>query len=345
MGRYVFSIWCTCCIVVYNCVSSVQNYPSYGREFLLASNCLYETKQVDIYKRFDRKTFKIANIPFTPYDCFALGHLISKVAFVADLWNCCLHELNVKYLTKGLIMNLPRKSILPVSKCISIVGPETDAKCAKILSEILQYKYEVCHDCCDMRADGLTFYLQSKMKSDPLLMERIIIHGSNVIVNDSNGPLLQNAIASRLQHLDLEDNPGVAGGVSYISQGVKCQSTVLFYLNLAGCNLTSLEAQLIAEGLKMNSSLLKINLSNNNIGGKGAESIAGALVKNTTLKILDLSVCHLTMNEMIKLTKNLRDIDSVKRLDLFVYGGDTFPNDETLQQLDLRLPTPMALRH
>ena len=52
------------------------------------------------------------------------------------------------------------------------------------------------HDCCDMRADGLTFYLQSKMKSDPQLMERIIIHGSNVIVNHFNGPLLLNAIAS-----------------------------------------------------------------------------------------------------------------------------------------------------
>ena len=341
-----FSIWCTCCIVVYNCVSSVQNYQRYGREFLLASNCLYETKQVDIYKRFDRETFKIANIPFTPYDCFALGHLISKVAletFVVDIWNCCLHELNVIYLTKGLIMNLPRESILPVSKCISIVGPETDAKCAKILSEILQYKYQVYHDCCDMRADGLTFYLQSIMKSDPQLMERIIIHGSNVIVNDSNGPLLQNAIASRLHHLDLEDNPGVAGGVSYISQGVKCQSTVLFYLNLAGCNLTSSEAQLIAEGLKMNSSLLKINLSNNNIGGKGAESIAGALEQNTTLKILDLSLCHLTMDEMIILTEILSDIDSLKRLDLFVCDGDTFPNDGTLSimpQLDLRLPTP-----
>ena len=120
----------------------MQNYPSYGREFLLASN-MKQSKYI-----FPRKTFKIANIPFTPYDCFALGYLISKVrlmGFTADIWNCCLYELNVKYLTKGLIMNLPQESMKQEPTCISIVGPETDAKCAKILSEILQYKYEVCH--------------------------------------------------------------------------------------------------------------------------------------------------------------------------------------------------------
>ena len=70
------------------------------------------------------------------------------------------------------------------------------------------------------------------------------------------------------------------------------------------------------------------------------KELAGALEQNTTLKILDLSVCHLTMDEMIILTEILRDIDSLKQLDLFVYDGDTFPNDGTLPimpQLDLCL--------
>lgn len=286
-------------------------YQGYGREFLLASNCFYETKQKDIYKRFPPREFKIANIPFTPYDCFALGCLLSQVPFdykhQVDIWNCSLHERHVEYLLKGL-------------KCIPMKdgGPEIDEKCAKILSELLQYNYEVCHECSDLGANGLMFYLQSIMKTNCTRSQRIILKGSNVIINDSNGPLLERAVAERLRLLNLEDNLSIAGaqGVSYISRGIQCQLSFLCDLNLANCNLTSLEAKLMAEGLKVNGSLLKINLSNNNIGWEGAESIAEALEHNTTLEILDLRVCHLTVGEMIKLTEILKVIGSLKQLDL-----------------------------
>ena len=60
-------------------------------------------------------------------------------------------------------------------------------------------------------------------------------------------------------------------------------------VDLSDRGLTNLEAQAIAKALVDNSSLIVLNLSMNNIGDEGGMSIVEALKNNATLQALDLS--------------------------------------------------------
>ena len=237
-----------------------------------------------------------------------------------NFWNCNLGELCVKYLCNGLKQNFKELKVE-----LRIAGPGTDETCIKILSELLRNNFYLSPIGCNIGANGLKYYVESLLSSAGT--DTIVnIQYCNVVVNATNGPLLQKLIASRLVQLDLRGNPGVGAGAHFIGLGLK-HTTTLQYLCLRKCNLTSAAAKKIAKGLKVNKSLLQVTMSGNNIGDEGAESIGLALAHNTTLKILDMSLCHLTVEGMKTLTSRLVEYHKVEQLDLFGGSNDSFPFD------------------
>ena len=146
----------------------MKKYPCFGREFVLAANCLYEMKAtVHTMERFSRIKCEIDNIPLTPYDCLALGYYIVNVESVlmGYIWNCNLGELSVKYLVKGLTENPPKNKKVK----IGIASNETDENCIKILSELLHYNFALFCNGCDMKANGLKYIAESLLNvANPL---------------------------------------------------------------------------------------------------------------------------------------------------------------------------------
>ena len=66
-------------------------------------------------------------------------------------------------------------------------------------------------------------------------------------------------------------------------------NTSLIALNLSNNNVEDKGAASLADALKTNTSLIELNLSNNNVEDEGAEALADALKRNTSLTELDLS--------------------------------------------------------
>lgn len=258
--------------------------------------------------------------------------------WTVNFWNCNLGELCVKYLSNGLKQNL--KKVPKVA--IRIAGPGTDESCIKILSELLSYNFALCTHGCDIGTNGLKYYVESLLSSaDTNPMHMVDIQYCNVVVNKTNGLLLQRLIASCLVYLDLRGNPGVGAGAHFIGLGLK-HTTTLQYLCLKKCNLTSAAAKKIAKGLKVNKSLLQVTLSGNNIGDEGAESIGLDLAHNTTLNILDMSLCHLTVEGMKTLTYRLVKYHKVEQLDLFS-SNDSFPFDVMERSIKTRISSSKSL--
>lgn len=68
----------------------------------------------------------------------------------------------------------------------------------------------------------------------------------------------------------------------------------LIDLELAGSSITAHDARVMADLLKVNSSLMSFNLKGSPIGDEGAQHIADALKVNTTLRLLNLDGCGIT---------------------------------------------------
>ena len=308
----------------------MKKYPSFGREFLLAANCLYEMKaSVPTMEQFSRVKCQIENIQLTPYDCLALGYFIVNVESIllAYFWNCDISEFCVQYLVKGLTQNPPKNKQVK----IGIGGYETNENCMKILSELFRYNFALCFNGCNIRDNGLEYLVESFLNvSNPIPgMHSLDLQYCSLIFNEKNGLLLQNLIASHLGRLDFRGNLGVAAGARFIGLGIQ-QSNTLFSLDLRMCNLTSAEAKLIAEGLKVNKSLREVILWKNPIGDKGANHIGQALKDNTTLLILDMSWCDLSAEAMTNLKSIIKQFTIVAQLDFFSNGEAVYPKDLAL---------------
>jgi hypothetical protein len=76
--------------------------------------------------------------------------------------------------------------------------------------------------------------------------------------------------------------------VGYLTRGLK-ENTSLLQLDLSDNRIEADGAELLAQALSINKTLQELNLSDNTIGDKGAKSLAEALTINTTLKALDLT--------------------------------------------------------
>lgn len=83
-------------------------------------------------------------------------------------------------------------------------------------------------------------------------------------------------------------------------------------LSLQGCEITEKEAQFLSEAIKVNKSLVKLNMSSNNdLGDDGTAHISHSLAINSTLRELNLSACKLTekgiksLSQMLVVNKSL----------------------------------------
>ena len=153
------------------------------------------------------------------------------------------------------------------------------------------------------------------------------------------GPRMANVLS--VQMLDLEYSP-ISTAVVHIAESLKHNHSLL-EINLSNCDISEKECEAIgealmvnrslqvldlydnpisagvehiAESLKHNHSLLKVNLSRCDISEKGAKSLAISLKENNSLLTLILSRNYLSDGAAAHIADGLRHNDHLKKLDI-----------------------------
>lgn len=128
------------------------------------------------------------------------------------------------------------------------------------------------------------------------------------------GQMLREGLAGNvaLEDLDVQQvHFGVAGGLQFGQLLQKNQ--VLSTLKLASCNLGADGGRAIAEALERNHSLTQLDVSNNGIGAAGG-AFGQALLKNTTLTLLNLELNGIRDPEARTLAFGLRTNSTLRQL-------------------------------
>ena len=125
-------------------------------------------------------------------------------------------------------------------------------------------------------------------------------HIGTALLNNTTLKILNiSECVSSVPHLYTDTSSNHMNSSVHICTALQTNTT-LKTLNFSFCNISHLEAELLARALAVNSSLEELDISNNNIGDKGIGHIATALVTNTTLKTLDISNCVLAVSSSLQ---------------------------------------------
>ena len=115
-------------------------------------------------------------------------------------------------------------------------------------------------------------------------------------ITQESGPVLCQMLQrnNTLTELDLTRNSGVSDtGAFFIAEGLKL-NTSLRSLWLSECGISAEGAKFISGALEINTSLKVIGLSGNELGDTGVGSLANTLKQNDSLKELYLGGCGMT---------------------------------------------------
>ena len=251
---------------------------------------MYEANNPALYTLFKSEELAIANVPLTPSDCLSLGYLIarSRIRYLGLVW-CDLSSKCMTSLKQGL----------GESCCISqlqIIDSSLDEQTIQILSDVSRINSNLNSlslGLCTLKHKGLTCILNA-LKG--FQMHSLILCLSNVQVDDSNGPVLQDFIIGMpsLKTIDLAANPIGNIGAHYVGQALKCKK-YLVTLNLCGCGITSNGKLSLCECLEQNTSLTDLDLSSNYISDDGIKCLSQSLVSNHVLKSLIIQRCGFTV--------------------------------------------------
>ena len=126
----------------------------------------------------------------------------------------------------------------------------------------------------------------------------------------------------KLQSLDLDSRLTSGAGVVLIAEALRINST-LTELHLCDNGIGDQGVTALAEALKVNSTLTELHLHHNNIGDQGATGLADALKVNSTLTVLHLDDNDIGDQGATALAEALKVNSTLTRLHLYDSGiGD-----------------------
>jgi len=149
------------------------------------------------------------------------------------------------------------------------------------------------------------------------------LHLGRMKINDEDAPLLEQMLMNnkKLQKLELEGNRLGPSGVKSIMKALETNTTLRF-LDLEGNNMTGLSktdlvtgsiskqdntgVNAIAEMLKVNKTLLVLNIASTGISPEGGKIIKKALEQNTTLINLEITENGFTVKQIRKIQMYLK---------------------------------------
>ena len=242
-------------------------------------------------------------------DCLTIGYFLSHACdsgtFVADLSSCYIGNQGCKFLLRYL-------SSSSATGKLNLCLPGH-----QLGEEGLQSLMQFLHNTSSKVLHSLT--LGHKQSSDPIYVAEFIetvdlilplsvsltINKSltelsliqcNLKVTGTNGPALAEMLQvnKSLQVLNFQGNPKIGDlGALYIAQGLKRNSSVKT-LNISNCGLTAKGAETIVHSLTENKTVQTLWIDKNHLFDAGVISLAHALISNTSLLELNLANCQMS---------------------------------------------------
>ena len=163
-------------------------------------------------------------------------------------------------------------------------------------------------------------------------------------LSDDGASFISDILKS-LHQLNMSRNDISSKGAKVIAEAIRLNTT-LEKLDLSFNKLSDDGATFISDGLKTNKSLQELKISRNDISSKGAKVIAEAIRLNTTLEKLDLSFNKLSddgasfISDGLKTNKSLQELKMSKN-NITSEGAkmiaEALQLNTTLKQLDLSI--------
>ena len=257
-------------------------------------------------------------------DCVAIAHHITavgclkKLCFVSDVSDWIANDKGLKAISKALADN----QSLPLERLeLELKWTFTD-NAAEYLAQFISNTNSLQY----LRICGCTF------SAHRLLALARAIHDNSTLqeksLEDLSCTVNGDDEAKDLAQL-LVEYPQVKGMYEYVimfsqirdagagalAQALHHNST-LIVLDLSNNNISDAGAVALAQALHHNSTLEWLNWSNNSISDAGAVALAKALHHNSTLKWLDLSNNSISDAGAVALAKALHHNSTLERLDL-----------------------------
>ena len=189
----------------------------------------------------------------------------------------------------------------------------TEKGCKAIGDALMVNRYLQVLDLYNNAISAAVVHITKSLKHNHSLLE---INLGNCGISEKGAKAICEALMVNrsLQVLDLEYNP-ISAGVVHIAESLKHNRSLL-KINLGACGLTEKGAESLAISLKENNSLQTLILRGNYLSDRGDAHVADGLRHRNCLKRLDISQCGLVDRGMKLIGSALEVNNSLEELDL-----------------------------
>ena len=309
-------------------------------------NCLFEAQDPSLCRfvaeQLQGELDLHDDLELTPLDCLSVGYFLSCVCvitsgeFQVNLRGCFIDDYRCQFLTRGLCRCPAPNSTATGWLHMCLQENQIRERGAQHIADVLQNTNVVqtlllgsggmsnntIQEC------GLKHILESLLTNRSLVT--LWLHGDVMFdhllkITQESGPVLCQMLQSNstLMELVLTGNSGVSDtGAFFIAEGLKL-NTSLRALWLSQCGFGAEGAKFISGALEINKSLKVIGLALNELGDTGVGHLAIALKQNDSLKELYLGECGMTDRGLELLVVSLAVNKSLEVLELCLNDGIT----------------------
>ncbi|XP_048103847.1 NACHT, LRR and PYD domains-containing protein 12-like isoform X2 [Alosa alosa] len=296
-------------------------------------HCLFEMNDQSMHKEVEKYLSSPNNTnkqELTPAHCSALAHILLMSEKVLD-------EFDLK---KYNTSDEGHRRLIPAVRCCRkarLAGCKLTDKSCKILASVLQSQSSLIElDLSDNYLGDCKAQLLSKGLSSPnCKLQTLRLGGCKLTYKSSE--LLASFLQSpnSLIELDLSYNDLRDSGIQLLSKGLSSPHCKLQTLRLAACKVTNKSCEPVASVLLSVNSLIKLDLSENDLGDSGVLLLSKGLSSHDCkLQKLGLSGCLISLKGCGFLASALTSNSShLKELDL----SYNHPEESGLKLLSARL--------
>lgn len=313
-------------------------------------HCLYEAQDVLLCK-FVAETLSekldLSHSILTPANCLSIGYFLSCVCtsisklFFANLTSCSIDDQCCKFLIRGLCKRLTPDnrvySIIEMDLAYNNITDDGTELIANVLCNLGvfcklslgSHMPDTRYNCINIQ--GLNSLSNSLLNNSSLT--ELNLSGCMVKITEDNGEVLRNMLYSNktLKVLTLSYNHNIISnhGIEFIMKGLK-YNTGLQVLNMSNCCITSTAIKYLSQALQTNKTLIVLNISYNKLCREDMSCLHCLLTTNNSLHELNLSNCDMSDVEIESLSEALGENRALKKLDI---RGNTLITNHGMSQL------------
>ena len=323
-------------------ISHLRLCTSWNQGIVAFFHCVYEAQDPDlcifVAEKLLQKKLHLFFITLTPNDCLCIGYFIACVCssssdsepLEVDLSSAYIGDRGCKFLLKDLASISIQDVTMCTSLQLSIPGSQLSEVGLQSLADFLhssssQILKKLTLGC---KEPSVAIYTDSDTSELDLVLPlskaleinrtltKLSMVKCNLKINEANGQALATMLKTNrsLQVLNLARNPEVGDqGAMYLAEGLKLNYT-LKKLNISDCGISSEGVNNIAHALTINKILQNLNVEGNEIMDAGVVCFAKALKANVSLTNLNLADCGMTDVSLSVLGICLAENRSIKTL-------------------------------